>query len=56
MYCRWGPAINCLCLSKARSWIFNVLYRSIIVFSELRWDMIVHFVDISEIVDLTFFS
>ena len=36
MYCRWGPAINCLCLSKAKNWIFNVLYRSIIVFSELR--------------------
>jgi hypothetical protein len=45
---------NCatfLCLSQARTWIFNVMCHGLFfVYSGLMWEMIVHFVDIDGIV------
>jgi len=40
-----------LCLSQAMTWIFNVILRDPFVFSELKWGVIVRFVDIGGIVD-----
>ena len=50
-------AINCfnpatfVCLSQPRTWISNVMCPELFVVSELRWEVIVHFVDIGGIVD-----
>jgi len=42
-----------VCLSKARTWISNAIYQSwsFFVFSKLRCEVIVCFVDIGRIVD-----
>ena len=48
---RFNPATS-LCLSQARTWISNIMLLSLIfVFNELRWEVIVCFVDIGGIVD-----
>jgi len=38
----------CLCISEARIWISNVIFW----FSELRWEVIVRFVDIGGIFEI----
>ena len=42
---------TCLCLSQATTWISNIIYRGLFVFSEWKWEVIVRFVDIGEIID-----
>ena len=66
MYCHWrssyqegGGPINqvnlhtFLCLSKARTWISNIIYSGLFCAQcvQIRWEVIVHFVDIGGIDD-----
>ena len=50
---QFNPA-TFLYLSQARTWISNIIFRLFFLpflFTELRWEVIVHFVDIGGIVD-----
>jgi len=53
----WDPSlipIYVLCLSQARTWISNVICLAFYFVSELRWEVVVRFVDICGIVDRQF--
>ena len=48
----WFNTATFVCLSHARTWISNVICHGIfVVFHGLRWEEVVRFVDIGEIVD-----
>jgi len=40
-----------LCLSQARTWISNVLCHGLLMLNELRWGVVVCFVDTGGIID-----
>ena len=42
-----------LCLSQARTWISTVICSGLFMFNDLMLEMILHFVDIDGIVDLS---
>ena len=43
--------VTCLCLSKARTWISNIPFSFCVQWVQLRWEMILRFVDIGGIDD-----
>ena len=47
----WFNPATSLCLSKARSWISNVICHGFFMFNELTWKLIVCFVDIGGMVN-----
>jgi len=47
---RFNPA-TFMCLSQGRTSMFNLIFRGLCMFRELRWEVIIRFVDISGIVD-----
>ena len=46
-----GLILPVLCLSQATTWISNVICRDLLLFSELRLEVMFRFVDICEFVD-----
>jgi hypothetical protein len=43
-------------LSRARTWIYNVICCDIFVFNDLRWEVVICFVDISRIIEASLFK
>ena len=43
-------------LSRARTWIYNVICCDIFVFNDLRWEVVICFVDISRIIAASLFK
>jgi len=49
----WLNPVTFLCLSQARTWISNIIFRGLFLFNDLRWEVIVRFVDIGELLTTT---